>query len=59
MAEKQKPIPSIVKRAATLLSKPELATKKDIKSMSARILDDQRNDPEKHKPVTTKPARPK
>jgi hypothetical protein len=50
MAEKQKPTPAIVKKAAHLMKHPELATKADIKSMAARIMDDQKNDPEPHKP---------
>jgi hypothetical protein len=50
MAEKQKPIPAIVKKAAHLIKKPEEATKADIRSMAARVLDDQKNDPEPHKP---------
>ena len=30
---------------------PEDATKADIKSMAARLMDDQKNDPEPHKPA--------
>jgi hypothetical protein len=48
MAEKQKPIPAIVKKAARLMKHPEDATKADIKSMAARLLDDQKNDPRAH-----------
>jgi hypothetical protein len=51
MAEKQKPIPAIVKKAAEFLHHPEKATKADVKSMAARILDDQKNDPEPHRPI--------
>jgi hypothetical protein len=54
MAEKQKPIPAIVKKAATLIKHPETATKADVKSMAARILDDQKNDPEPHRPTRRK-----
>jgi hypothetical protein len=50
MAEKQKPTPAIVKKAAHFMKHPEDATKRDIKSMAARLLDDQRNDPQQHKP---------
>jgi hypothetical protein len=50
MAEKQKPQVDIVKRAAKLIKDPAAATKSDIKRMAARILDDQKNDPEPHKP---------
>jgi hypothetical protein len=50
MAEKQKPIPGIVKKAAKFMKHPEEATKADIKSMAARLLDDQKNDPEPHRP---------
>jgi hypothetical protein len=50
MAEKQKPMPAIVKRAGHLMKHPEDATKADIKSMAARLMDDQRNDPEPHQP---------
>jgi hypothetical protein len=52
MAEKQKPIPKIVKVAAKAMHHPEKVTLPEIKSMGARILDDQKNDPEPHK--TTK-----
>ncbi len=51
MAEKEKPMPAIVKKAAILIKHPETATKNDIKSMAARILDDQKNDPEPHRPT--------
>ena len=53
MAEKQKPRPLIVKVAAKALKHPETATKKEIQQMAARILDDQKNDPEPHQPVTS------
>jgi hypothetical protein len=49
MAEKQKPKADIVHKAAQFLTHPEKATPADIKSMAARILDDQKNDPEAHK----------
>jgi hypothetical protein len=51
MAEKQKPIPGIVKKAAHFMKHPEDATKRDIKSMAARLMDDQKNDPQPHKPT--------
>jgi hypothetical protein len=51
MAEKEKPLPGIVRVAARVIKKPETATKQDIKSMAARILDDQKNDPQQHRPV--------
>jgi len=51
MAEKQKPTPKIVKTAAKAMNDPGSVTKAEIKSMAARILDDQRNDPQPHKPV--------
>lgn len=57
MAEKQKPIPKIVKIAAKAIKDPAAATKTEIKSMAARILDDQKNDPRPHKVV--KKAGPK
>ena len=50
MAEKQKPQADIVKKAAKFMKHPETATKTDIKRMAGRILDDQKNDPEPHKP---------
>jgi hypothetical protein len=49
MPEKQKPIPAIVKVAAKAMNDPGSVTKAQIKSMAARILDDQKNDPERHK----------
>jgi len=51
LAEKQKPIPTIVKKASHFMKHPEDATKADIKSMAARLMDDQKNDPEPHKPA--------
>lgn len=48
MAEKQKPELRIVKVAARALKHPETVTKRDIESMAGRILDDQKNDPERH-----------
>jgi hypothetical protein len=53
MAEKQKPQTRIVKVAAKALKHPETATRKEIQQMAARILDDQKNDPEPHQPVTS------
>ena len=51
MPEKQKPEYDIVKRAAHLIKKPEDATSEDIKRMSARVLNDERNAPEPNKVV--------
>jgi hypothetical protein len=51
VAEKQKPIPAIVKKAAHFMKHPEDATKRDVKSMAARLLDDQKNDPQPHRPA--------
>jgi len=51
MAEKQKPIPAIVKKASHFMKHPEDATKADVKSMAARLMDDQKNDPQAHRPV--------
>jgi hypothetical protein len=50
MVEKHKPQEDIVHKAAIFMTHPEKATPEDIKRMAARILDDQRNDPEKHAP---------
>jgi hypothetical protein len=49
MAEKQKPQPAIVKVAAKAMTNPQSVTPAEIKRMAARILDDQKNDPEPHK----------
>ena len=46
MAEKQKPDPYIVKVAARVIKNPDTATLLEIRKMAARILDDQKNDPE-------------
>jgi hypothetical protein len=54
MAEKQKPNPRIVTVAAKAMKHPETVTQKEIKRMAARILDDQKNDPEQHKPARRK-----
>jgi len=51
MAEKEKPIPRIVKTASRAMKHPETVSLRDIKSMGARIMDDQRNDPEPHRPM--------
>jgi hypothetical protein len=51
MPEKQKPTPEIVKKAAHFLKHPEEASLADIKSMAARLMDDQRNDTTPHKPA--------
>lgn len=48
MAEKQKPDPHVVHVAARILKDPRTATLQDAQRMAARILDDQRNDPEPH-----------
>jgi hypothetical protein len=50
MAEKQKPYRRIVTVAAQAMNNPQTVSQKDIKRMAARILDDQKNDPEPHKP---------
>lgn len=47
----EKPFPDIVKTAARVLKHPETATREDARRMAARILDDQKNDPEPHRPV--------
>ncbi len=52
MTVKQKPEPKIVKVAARDLHKPNAPTIE--KKMSARILDDQRNAPQPHKPTKKK-----
>jgi hypothetical protein len=51
MPEKQKPIPKIVHIAAKAMNDPKSVSNADIKSMAARILDDQKNDPQPHRPV--------
>ncbi len=55
MPEKQKPASDIVKKAAHFLKHPEDASLTDIKSMAARLMDDQRNDPLAHRPAAIKP----
>jgi hypothetical protein len=54
MAEKQKPQPAIVKVAAKAMTNPESVTPAEIKKMAARILDDQKNDPQPHKKAPAK-----
>ena len=54
MSEKHKPQEDIVHKAAVFMTHPEKATPEDIKRMAARILDDQRNDPEKHEKAAKK-----
>ncbi len=40
MSEKQKPIPSVVRRAGEILRDPKSATQQDARRIAARILDD-------------------
>lgn len=49
MAEHQKPQEDIVKVAGRAMTHPEKISHEDIKRMGARILDDQRNDPDPNK----------
>lgn len=58
MTVKQKPIPAIVKKAAILIKHPETATKRDVKEMAGRLLDDQRYAPKPHKPMKLTKAQP-
>jgi hypothetical protein len=55
MAEKQQPQFDIVKRAAQILKDPRTATIEDARRMAARILDDERNDPQLNR-VDPKPS---
>ena len=57
MAEKQKPQPDIVKIAAKLLQDPQSVrlTPELKRKLGARILDDQKNDPQAHKRPPRKP----
>ncbi|KGV55995.1 MULTISPECIES: hypothetical protein [Burkholderia] len=48
VAEKQKPTKNLASNAARAL-KTGTASKKTVKSMAARILADEKNDPEPHK----------
>jgi hypothetical protein len=59
MAEKEKPIPRIVKTASRAMKHPETVSLRDIKSMGARIMDDQRNDPDPHRPVIGRRPKPR
>jgi hypothetical protein len=54
MSEKQKPRPPIVSTAARALHNPKTVSLQDIKDMAGRILTDQRNDPQPHKPQSPK-----
>lgn len=53
MAVKQKPAPAVVKAAARNLDNPKTPPMQ--RKMSARILDDQRNAPQPHRPTKKKP----
>ncbi len=59
MSEKQKPQPNIVEIAARMLRDPKSVrlTPELKRRIGARILDDQKNDPQKHK-ATPKPKKP-
>ncbi len=50
MAEKQKPSPALMKRLPIIWKHPETATKTEIRAMVGRLMDDQKNDPQPHKP---------
>jgi len=52
--EKQKPAPPLVTAAAKGMKKPETVTKAQVKGMSGRIMDDEKNDPEPHRPKPRK-----
>ena len=52
--EKQKPQPDIVKVASKAMKHPETVTQAEVRRMGARILDDQKNDPDPHKPTKGK-----
>jgi hypothetical protein len=54
MSEKQRPYPDIVHVAARVLQNPQTATQWDAQRMAARILDDERNDPDPHRPTRRK-----
>jgi hypothetical protein len=55
VAEKQKPQYDVVKRAAKILKDPSTATQEDARRMAARILDDEKNDPDPNR-TTPKPT---
>jgi hypothetical protein len=57
MTEKQKPQYDVVKRASEILRDPKTATQLDAQRMAARILDDERNDPQPNRTVPKPPAR--
>ena len=50
MAAKQKPQEDLVKLAGRAMTHPEELTGSEIKRLAARILDDQKNDPDPHAP---------
>ena len=54
MSEKQKPRPPIVTTAARALKNPKTVTLTGIRDMAGRILADQKNDPQPHKPQPPK-----
>jgi hypothetical protein len=56
VAEKQKPDPKIVALAAQAMTNPQSLTPAQIMSMAARILDDQKNDPNPHRASPKKKA---
>lgn len=58
MTEKQKPEYDVVKRAAVLIKKPELATPTDVKRMASRIQNDEKNAPQPNKTVPKPKASP-
>src|SRR6185312_4236002 len=50
MPEYQKPQPDIIKGAARAMKHPETVTVREAQRMAARLMDDQKNDPEPHQP---------
>jgi hypothetical protein len=49
MAEKQKPTPKLARDAGRALQDPKTATPAIIRSLAARVLDSEKNDPQPHK----------
>ena len=51
MPEYQKPQPDLIKVAARVMKHPETVTILEAQRMAARLMDDQKNDPEPHQPT--------
>jgi hypothetical protein len=51
VSEKQKPTEDLASAAGRAINDPKTATPRIIRSLAARVLDSEKNDPEPHRPT--------